>query len=136
MGKREILGVVGGMGPLASAEFVKTIYEQSLGGREQDSPIVLMNSDPTFPDRTQSLLAGEYEPLFGKLIEALNRLRELGASRIVICCVTIHCLLPKLPAELRRLIVSLIDVIFWQVAQDRKKHLLISTIGARKLGIY
>jgi aspartate racemase len=134
--KTGTLGVVGGMGPLASAEFVKTIYEYSLGGREQDSPVVLMNSDPTFPDRTQSLLKGESEPLLNKLIEALNGLRELGASKIVICCITIHYLLPKLPAELRRRIISLIDVIMEQVAKDRKKRLLISTVGARKLGIY
>jgi aspartate racemase len=136
MAKAEILGVVGGMGPLASAEFVKTIYEYSLGGREQDSPVVLMNSNPAFPDRTQSLLKGETEPLLSGLIEALNSLRELGASKIVICCITIHYLLPKLPAELRGRIISLIDVILGQVAEDRKKHLLISTVGARKLGVY
>src|SRR5262245_55746021 len=106
MAKREILGIVGGIGPLASAEFVKTIYEESVGELEQASPIVFMHSDPTFPDRTQSLLAGESEPLLLKLIEALNRLRGLGASRIVICCVTIHFLLPRLPAELRRRIIS------------------------------
>ena len=58
MATKEILGVVGGMGPLASAEFVKTIYEHSLGEREQASPTVLMHSDPTFPDRTQLLPCG------------------------------------------------------------------------------
>lgn len=135
MAKREILGIVGGLGPLASAEFVKTIYEQSVGEQEQASPIVLMHSDPTFPDRTQSLLAGESEPLLSKLIETLNQLHELGASRIVICCVTIHFLLPRLPAELRRRIISLLDVIFGEVGKSRKRHLLIGTMGARKLGV-
>lgn len=135
MAKREILGIVGGIGPLASAEFVKTIYEESVGEREQASPLVFMHSDPTFPDRTQSLLAGESELLLLKLIEALNQLRELGASRIVICCVTIHFLLPRLPAELRRPIISLLDVIFREVGRSQKRHLLIGTIGARKLGV-
>jgi aspartate racemase len=136
MEKKEILGIVGGMGPLASAEFVKTIYEQSVGGQEQASPTVLLHSDPTFPDRTQSLLTGEYEPLLRKLIEALNVLHELGASRIVICCVTIHYLLPRLPAELRSRIISLLDVIFGLVAENRRRHLLISTDGSRKLRVY
>lgn len=135
MAKREILGIVGGMGPLASAEFVKTIYEESVGEREQASPMVFMRSDPTFPDRTQSLLAGESESLLLKLIEALNQLRELGASRIVICCVTIHFLLPRLPAELRGRIISLLDVIFREVGKSQKRHLLIGTMGARKLGV-
>ena len=60
--KKRVLGVVGGAGPLASAEFIKTIYECSLGEREQEAPVVLLYSDPTFPDRTEALLAGDYEP--------------------------------------------------------------------------
>lgn len=108
MAKKEILGIVGGMGPLASAEFVKTIYEQSVGEQEQHSPAVLLHSDPSFPDRTQSLLAGEWEPSLHKLIETLNELHKLGASRIVICCLTIHYLLPKLPRELKSRIISLL----------------------------
>ena len=50
--RSNVLGVVGGMGPLASAEFVKTIYEYGLNRREQESPSVVLVSDPTFPDRT------------------------------------------------------------------------------------
>ena len=53
MGK-QVLGVLGGMGGLASAEFVKTVYEISGEGVEQEQagPVVLMYSDPAFPDRT------------------------------------------------------------------------------------
>lgn len=51
---RDPLGVLGGMGPLASAEFLKTIYECSVAGGEQRSPSVIMYSDPTFPDRTEA----------------------------------------------------------------------------------
>jgi aspartate racemase len=136
MAKKEILGIVGGMGPLASVEFVKTIYEQSVGEQEQASPTVLLHSDPTFPDRTQSLLAGEWEPLLHKLIETLNELHKLGASRIVICCLTIHYLLPKLPGELKSRIISLLDVIFGCVAKSRKRRLLIGTDGSRKLKVF
>ena len=57
--EREVLGIVGGLGPMASAEFLKTVYEYGIGENEQDAPIVLMYSDPTFPDRTESFLAGE-----------------------------------------------------------------------------
>jgi len=136
MAKRDILGIVGGLGPLASAEFVKTIYDHCHGEQEQDSPVVLMHSDPTFPDRTQSLLAGECYLLLNKLNEIVNDLCELGATRIVICCITIHYLLPMLPRESRERVISLLDVIFTLVAESRKRHLLISTTGARKLRIY
>ena len=95
--KQPTYGVIGGMGPLASAEFLKTIYEYSLDQREQDSPVVLVYSDPTFPDRTDAFLAGQDEALLSQLNRAVDRLRSWDASKIVICCMTIHYLVPRLP---------------------------------------
>src|SRR5215813_3866816 len=95
---RQILGIVGGLGPMASAEFLKTVYEYGIGDNEQDAPIVVMYSDPTFPDRTDSFLAGEDELLLARLTAALQFLADAGAARFVICCMTIHHLLPSVPA--------------------------------------
>lgn len=134
--QNKILGVLGGVGPRASAEFLKTIYEHSLGEREQNSPRVLMYSDPSFPDRTEAFLTGDGDALLEKLVAALNSLRSHGVSRIVICCVTIHYLLPRLPEDLRARITSLIDVVLAEVRRSRKKHLLICTRGARRLKIF
>lgn len=134
--QNKILGVLGGVGPRASAEFLKTIYEHSLGEREQNSPRVLMYSDPSFPDRTEAFLTGDSDALLEKLIAALNSLRHQGVSRIVICCVTIHYLLPRLPEDLRARITSLIDVVLGEVRRSQKKHLLICTSGARRLKIF
>lgn len=135
--RQKMLGVLGGMGPLASTEFLKTIYEYNLPTkREQESPRVILYSDPTFPDRTEVLLKGDYELLLARLIEALSYLGESKAEKIVICCITIHHLLPKLPDELRKRIISLIDVIFTKVLATQKQHLLICTKGTRQLEIF
>ncbi len=133
---RPMLGVIGGMGPLASAEFLKTIYEQSLAGREQESPAVLMYSDPDFPDRTEAFLAGREEELLARLDEVLGRLEALGASRFVICCFTIHHLLPRLPAERRRRIISLLDVAAEQLALTRRRSLLVCSQGTQALRVF
>lgn len=132
----KILGVLGGMGPLASAEFMKTLYEHCALRREQDSPRAVLYSDPTFPDRTERLLAGDGGELLAQLTGALRRLRSFGASPLVICCVTIHHLLPRVPEELRREVVSLLDVIFARVAETRRPHLLLCTKGTRQLGLF
>ena len=135
--KREMLGVVGGMGPLASAEFLKTIYEYNiLGQREQQSPQVIVYSDPTFPDRTEALLKGDYEILLTNLIEVLHQLSALDVSKIVICCITSHYLLPQLPYELRDKVISLVDIIFKKILERQEKHLLICSTGTQKLGIF
>lgn len=137
-GKREILGVLGGMGALASAEFLKTIYEHNASQHEQDAPVVMLYSDPAFPDRTEAFLSGEDHLVRGPLIQALNQLCALNASRIVMCCMTIHHLLPGLPAHLRRRVVSLPDTIFDRLEQDRQQQeqLMICSTGTRKLRLF
>ncbi len=130
------LGVVGGLGPLVSAEFLKTIYEEGIHEREQNSPRVLVYSDPTFPDRTSAFLAGDEEPIKRQLAEVLGKLRDQGASRIVICCVTMHHVLPRMPEDLRSLVVSLIDVAAEAVSRSTERHLLLCSTGTRRLGLF
>lgn len=132
----DILGVVGGMGPWASAEFLKTIYEDCLDGCEQDSPRVIMYSDPTFPDRTDAFLAGDSEPLLRQLAATIERLLGAGATSVVLCCMTIHYLVPRLPPQLRERVVSLLDVVFANLIRHPKKHLLLCSTGTRKLGLF
>lgn len=120
---------------MASAEFLKTVYEYGIGENEQDAPRVLMHSDPTFPDRTESFLAGESELLLAQLTGALQRLSDAGASRFVICCMTIHYLLPSLPVYLGARVVSLLDVIFSNL-KPPCRHLLICSNGTRRLELF
>lgn len=129
------MGIVGGLGPLASAEFLKTVYEYGIGENEQDAPIVLMHSDPTFPDRTDAFLAGESELLLARLTGALQSLADAGASRFVICCMTIHHVLPSLPDHLRARIISMLDVIFDNL-KPPQRHLLICSNGTRRLELF
>lgn len=132
-GKRTILGVVGGMGPLASAEFLRTIYEHALCEQEQAAPVVLLHSDPTFPDRTTAFLEGADAPLLAQLAEALERLRAAGATRFVLCCMTIHYLVKRLPPRLRAQIIPLPDLLLAEVAQQRRPRLLLCSSGMTKL---
>jgi aspartate racemase len=137
-GAGSVFGVLGGMGPLASAEFMKTIYECSgaVCAREQQSPSVVLYSDPTFPDRTESFLGGGDEVVRRRLVESLERLCDSGATRIVMCCMTIHYLLPGLPPALRERVVSLPDLILARLAEGGRRHLMICSNGTRKLEIF
>ena len=56
MGKN--LGILGGMGPLASAKFLSTVYRLNLVEPEQEAPNCILLSDPSFPNRTKAILAG------------------------------------------------------------------------------
>src|SRR4051794_1138934 len=121
-----MLGILGGMGPLASAELIKTIYRLNISGPEQDAPRCVLLSDPSFPDRTEAILKGDTRELARRLTAALGDLSDRGAERIVIACVTIHHVLPEVPEELRRKVISLIDLAIDEVAASQKTHLLLA----------
>ena len=97
-GKPAVLGILGGMGPLASAEFLRTIYECNAAEFEQDRPACILLSNPRFPDRTDAILRGAAEEVLSPLAESLRSLLGQGATRLVVCCITLHHFLPLLPA--------------------------------------
>ena len=132
----EVWGIVGGMGPLASAEFVNSIYRDTAGCTEQESPTVILLSDPTVPDRTECLLNGRHDILLQKLTGSVETLLAMGATRIIVCCLTIHPLIHQLPPGLREKIVSLVDLTLDAVQRSRSRHLLLCTTGTKKLRLF
>ena len=131
-----VYGVVGGIGPLASAEFLKTIYEFGVHEREQNSPTVILYSDPSFPDRTTAFINGDEEILLAQLKRVIRQLCEMNTTRIVLCCMTIHYLLPRLPHYLRSRIWSLLDVIAERLATGDREYLLLCSSGTRRFKLF
>ena len=136
MEEREIWGILGGMGPLASAEFLNSVYGERVNGPEQEAPTVILLSDPTMPDRTSCLLDGRQDVLLERFAGGIESLISMGATRIVVCCVTIHSLIPLLPSTWQAKIVSLLELTLLSVLQSPSKHLLFCTTGTRKLRVF
>jgi aspartate racemase len=130
------LGILGGMGPLASAEFLRTIYALNLVDPEQLAPSCILLSDPSIPDRTQAILNGTNEEILARLSRSLQDLSSLGADHIVVACVTIHHVFPRLPEALRKKVLSLIDLVVDEVLAAPQRYLLLTTTGTRTAGIF
>jgi aspartate racemase len=83
------LGVLGGMGPAASAEFVTRLLAQTPATCDQDHiPFVLWNN-PQVPDRSKSLRNDDSRPL-PFLLEGIQILKAARCDLIVIPCNTAH----------------------------------------------
>src|SRR6185295_4119879 len=134
--KQDVLGVLGGMGPVASAEFLKTIYTVCRGDQEQEFPVVMVYSDPTIPDRTTAFRAGRNDEVLDPLIVAFNRLIGMGATKLMMCCMTSHHLNAQFPAAIRERLISLVDIVFDQLAQTDKRHVLICSSGTREFQLF
>src|SRR4051794_25571021 len=62
-GGGKILGVLGGMGPLASAQFMLRLTLLTPAERDQDHIPAVLWSDPRVPDRTAARLGTGPDPL-------------------------------------------------------------------------
>ena len=59
-----------------------------------------------------------------------------GADRIVIACVTIHGVLPQVPAPLRARVVSLLDLTIDALRAAHGTYVLLATLGTRQARIF
>ncbi len=118
---KKALGILGGLGPLASVEFLKTIYELNITESEQESPICFLYSNPTIPKRSETIAAGQSQILLDFLTATLEELCQMGSSKIVIVCLTMHHFLPQLPTYFQEKVISLVDLIIQDVLKSQQK---------------
>ena len=133
-----VIGVLGGMGPLASAAFLQTIYEvaveQVAPAAEQQLPRCLLDSDPAMPDRTEAILSGRTEELTRLVSERIEALVRLGATRVVMTCVTAHHLVDRLDPALRARLLSVVDAVFAELdVAGEGRFLMLATTGTRRV---
>ena len=85
----KMLGVLGGMGPMAGAVFLERLTALTEASRDQEHIPTVLWSDPRVPDRTAAWLAGGEDPL-PWLLNGIRRLEQAGAKAIAIPCNTAH----------------------------------------------
>jgi aspartate racemase len=91
--RRRTVGVLGGMGPLATADFYAKLVRLTPARRDQDHLHVIIDSDPQIPDRTAAALGRGPDPT-PTLVAAAQRLVRAGAELIAIPCNSAHAFLP------------------------------------------
>jgi aspartate racemase len=84
-----VIGVIGGMGPLATVDFMSKVLEEA--GAEDDEAHVpmLISCDPRIPKRPAAILDAAESPL-PRLREIRDRLLAAGATALVMPCNTAH----------------------------------------------
>jgi aspartate racemase len=85
----KMLGVLGGMGPLASAHFMLRLTLLTPADKDQDHIPAVLWSDPRIPDRAASRLGKGPDPL-PWLMRGIHGLRAAGCGAIAIPCNTAH----------------------------------------------
>ena len=84
-----MLGILGGMGPLATADFFAKLLEETPASCDEDHIPVLLLSDPRITRRPAAILDGGESPLL-RLRELRDRLIGAGATMLAMPCNTAH----------------------------------------------
>ena len=82
------LGIIGGMGPMATAVFYEKIVDLTDAARDQDHIDTIIYSCPQIPDRTSFFLGKSTEDPYPKILELARRLEEQKVEAISIPCIT------------------------------------------------
>ncbi|MCD7809030.1 MAG: amino acid racemase [Erysipelotrichaceae bacterium] len=119
------LGIIGGLGPLASVYFYELLTKMSDVNYDQGHLEIILHSCPSIPDRTEYILDHTKDNPVPKLIEIGKELESLGVDYIAMPCITAHYFHDDLAASISVPIIHLI--------QELKVYLLSHHI--HKVGI-
>lgn len=103
-----VVGVLGGMGPLATLDFLRKMLEATPASIDQDHVPVVVSSIPQVPDRTAAFRGTGPSPLRAMLASA-RRLADAGAGLVVMPCNTAHLWFDELQRELGLPMLHLVD---------------------------
>jgi len=85
----KLLGVLGGMGPMAGAVFMERLTAMTAVSVDQQHIPAVLWSDPRVPDRSAAKLQGGEDPL-PWLLNGIHHLEQAGARAIAIPCNSAH----------------------------------------------
>ena len=91
-----VLGILGGLGPMASVYFYELLTRHTKASCDQDHIDVIINSRATTPDRTAYILGQSTENPFDIMEADAHRLVTFGADVLAIPCNTAHYFYDKL----------------------------------------
>ncbi len=131
-----MLGVLGGMGPLATVDFMQKIIAMSQARSDQEHIPMLVRNVPQIPDRSASILSQGEDP-FPALLDGLRQLEQSGASCIVIPCNTAHCWFNRLNQQARVPMISILDCVSDAIRTRKISRVgLMATSATVATGIY
>lgn len=136
--RRFKVGVVGGVGPAATVDFMAKLVAVTEARRDQDHINVLVEQNPQIPDRTENLVGDGVDPTVA-LYSTCKKLERGGADIIAIPCNTAHAYLDRLQRHLGIPIISILTAAtdhIRLVAPDIRRVGVLATNGTIRSGLY
>ncbi|MGE7929990.1 aspartate/glutamate racemase family protein [Lysinibacillus xylanilyticus] len=88
--KKQTLGIIGGVGPLATMFIGEMIVRRTKATKDQEHLHTIIDNDTNIPDRTAFILDSTKENPVPVIVADAKKLASVGANMIAIPCNTAH----------------------------------------------
>jgi aspartate racemase len=135
---RKTIGILGGMGPEATAHFFSLIIKHTAAAKDQDHVPVLIYNLPQIPERTPAILGKGPSPV-PLLRKGARTLARAGADFIVIPCISAHAFLPDIRRVSPVPVLSLLDEALAGAKKKKpglKRAGLLASTGTIQSGLF
>lgn len=134
--KKKIVGILGGMGPAATADLFRKIIDCTPAESDREHLHVIIDSNTDIPDRTDALLHGGESPV-PQLRLSAKRLETAGAELIVMPCNTAHCFYDEVASAVSVPVLHMIKLTASFLGREGVARAgLLATEGTVKTGVY
>jgi aspartate racemase len=123
---RKTVGVLGGMGPDATVDFMATVIALTKAAKDQDHVRMLVDHNPGVPDR-QAAMHGDRAAVSKVLSDMALRLEAAGADFLVMPCNTAHVFLDD--------VLPLLQVPFIHIIGETVAEIAALCSDARQVGV-
>ena len=137
MRMEKTIGILGGMGPLATADLFRKITLLTAAEKDNDHIRVYIDSNSHIPDRTAAILSGGESPI-AEMTDALRHLEACGADCIIMPCNTAHFFLPELQKKTAIPFISMLQATAKTCAAGHpgQTAAVLATKGTLQTGLY
>lgn len=133
--RKNVLGVLGGMGPLATVCFYRALVQHTKADLDSQHIDVVISGRASIPDRTAFILGQSKENPLDTLLAELDLLKILGATCIAIPCNTAHYWYNKL-AEQPVPIINMIGETVRIISRNYKRVGIMATAGTIQAQVF
>lgn len=134
---KKTIGILGGMGPMATADLFQKITAFTDAAGDNDHIRVYIDSNASIPDRTAAILSGGEDPV-PAMADALEKLERCGADCVIMPCNTAHYFLSRLEPLTKLPFLSMIEAAAkaCQAQFPGKTVGILATTGTLSAGLY
>ena len=124
---RGLIGVLGGMGPLATVDFMHKLLAATPADADQDHVPVIVSSIPQVPDRAAAFRGEGVSPL-AAMIASGRRLVRAGATLVLMPCNTAHLWFDEVQGALDLPMLHLVDAALEDAIATAGEHAAIGLL--------